>query len=84
MANLSSRKPVPRGGGWRPRLLIVTALGLLAFTGTIGQPNQASAQAGRRPAIELDGGHGWLGTDRPLSLKALRGKIVLLEFWTSC
>lgn len=30
------------------------------------------------PALE------WLNTDRPLSLKALRGKVVLLDFWTSC
>jgi hypothetical protein len=26
----------------------------------------------------------WLNTSRPLSLKELRGKIVLLEFWTFC
>ncbi|MEW6129564.1 MAG: thioredoxin-like domain-containing protein [Acidobacteriota bacterium] len=26
----------------------------------------------------------WLNTERPLSLKALRGKIVLLDFWTYC
>jgi thiol-disulfide isomerase/thioredoxin len=26
----------------------------------------------------------WLNTDRPLSLKALKGRIVLLDFWTYC
>ncbi len=26
----------------------------------------------------------WLNTDRPLSIKGLRGKIVLLDFWTYC
>ncbi|RIK70467.1 hypothetical protein DCC62_22610, partial [candidate division KSB1 bacterium] len=26
----------------------------------------------------------WLNTGRPLSLKELRGKIVLLDFWTYC
>jgi len=26
----------------------------------------------------------WLNTDRPLSVKALRGKVVLLDFWTYC
>jgi len=26
----------------------------------------------------------WLNTAQPLSLKDLRGKIVLLEFWTFC
>jgi len=35
-------------------------------------------------APELDGGEGWLNTDRPLSIRALRGKVVLLDFWTYC
>ncbi len=33
---------------------------------------------------ELTGGGNWLGIDRPLTLKELRGKIVLIDFWTSC
>src|SRR5687767_7719881 len=33
-------------------------------------------------APEISGGRGWLNTDRPLSLAALRGKVVLLDFWT--
>jgi thiol-disulfide isomerase/thioredoxin len=38
-----------------------------------------------RPKIrapELSGGRGWLNTDKPLSLSALKGKVVLLDFWT--
>ena len=35
-------------------------------------------------APELEGGVGWLNTDRPLTLAELRGKIVLLDFWTYC
>ena len=35
-------------------------------------------------APELEGGEGWLNTDRPLSLRALRGKVVVLDFWTYC
>ena len=35
-------------------------------------------------APELDGGMGWLNTDAPLSMAGLRGKIVLLDFWTYC
>ncbi len=33
-------------------------------------------------APELTGGIGWLNTDKPLSLAGLKGKIVLLDFWT--
>jgi len=36
-------------------------------------------------APELRGAGGWLNTGgRALSLAELRGKIVLLDFWTSC
>ena len=33
-------------------------------------------------APEIQGGSGWLNTDKPLSLAALKGKVVLLDFWT--
>jgi thiol-disulfide isomerase/thioredoxin len=36
------------------------------------------------PAPELDGGVEWLNTAGPIRLKDLRGKIVLLDFWTYC
>ncbi len=35
-------------------------------------------------APELHGAGGWLNTPGPLSLAALRGKVVLLDFWTFC
>lgn len=35
-------------------------------------------------APELPQNFAWLNTNRPLSLKALRGRIVLLDFWTYC
>lgn len=33
-------------------------------------------------APELKGDKGWLNTDKPLSLAGLKGKIILLDFWT--
>jgi DNA-binding beta-propeller fold protein YncE len=33
-------------------------------------------------APELNGHKGWLNTDKPITLQGLRGKIVLLDFWT--
>jgi thiol-disulfide isomerase/thioredoxin len=32
----------------------------------------------------LDGGKEWLNTTQPIDMKALKGKIVVLDFWTYC
>jgi thiol-disulfide isomerase/thioredoxin len=39
---------------------------------------------GRVRAPELRGAGGWINTDRPLALRDLRGRVVLLDFWTFC
>ena len=64
------------------------------FAAPIGQRINASAlhsqegvempvqERARVRAPELSGGRGWLNTDKPLSLAALKGKVVLLDFWT--
>lgn len=38
----------------------------------------------RVQAVELEGGIEWLNASGPITLKELRGKIVLLDFWTYC
>ena len=56
---------------------------LLAVLMLFAQGISMSAQ--ERPKIhapEITGGRGWLNTDKPLSIAALKGKIVLLDFWT--
>lgn len=41
--------------------------------------------AARLKAPDFDGAVGpTLGSDKPIRLKDLRGKIVILEFWTLC
>ncbi len=39
---------------------------------------------GRFPAPSLDGGTEWLNTSGEVTLRDLRGKVVLLDFWTYC
>jgi thiol-disulfide isomerase/thioredoxin len=47
-----------------------------------GTSFMALPQQGRVRAPELTGARSWLNTDKPLQLAALKGKAVLLDFWT--
>jgi len=42
------------------------------------------SRCGRVRAPELTGRGGWINVKRDLSLEALKGKVVLLDFWTFC
>ena len=65
-------------------LLFAASLCLLLSAGVRAQEAKGGedVQRGRVRAPELEGGRGWLNTDRPLSIAGLRGKVVLLDFWT--
>lgn len=57
--------------------------------GTVITPNETTTTldpeesfAGTTPAPEFPDGLEWLNVERPLTLAELRGKLVLLDFWT--
>src|SRR5436189_889395 len=60
-------------------LLIVLSVQSPALTRKDFMPRQEQP---RVRAPEITGGRGWLNTDKPLSLAGLKGKVVLLDFWT--
>ncbi len=75
---------------------ILVLVGLLFFT-SIGsefaqeKPSEKKPMPPKNDAFEGDvyapdfpTGMEWLNTEKPLSLRDLRGKIVLLDFWTYC
>lgn len=60
-------------------------VGLLLAGLTAAMPPRLNGQAPNRiKAPDFDGAVGTLGSDKPIKLKDLRGKIVVLEFWTLC
>jgi len=67
----------------RRAFLLPVCLGLL-LAGLSATPLHAQS-APRLKAPDFDGAVGpTLGSDKPIKLNDLRGKIVILEFWTLC
>jgi thiol-disulfide isomerase/thioredoxin len=87
--------PVAIGLGLAIAIGVVLAVVSQRPLGDVAQADEKDAKAKRKTvedepprengkAPELDGGVAWLNTGKPLSLKELKGKIVLLDFWTLC
>jgi hypothetical protein len=49
-----------------------------------GCPHLTTRYAGKVNAPEFPAGLDWLNTSRPVRMEDLRGKLVVLEFWTYC
>jgi thiol-disulfide isomerase/thioredoxin len=65
-------------------LAVVIALLLLPASAVPSPANPAEPSPSRQAAPDLEGGTAWFNTSRPLRLGDLRGKVVLLDFWTFC
>lgn len=61
-------------------MLKITAIFIFALI--FGANVSAMIYQAKVRAPELNGGVSWLNTEKPLSLAGLKGKIVLLDFWT--
>ena len=63
-------------------LIIILSLIATSFVAGERGVSMSAQDRARVRAPEIQGGRGWLNTDKPLSIAALKGKIVLLDFWT--
>ena len=65
--------------------LKITIYSIIILSSLILFTYKIQAAEGEKPMVrapELMGGNGWLNTDRPIFIKDLKGKVVLLDFWT--
>jgi len=63
---------------------VIGVLALAVSLPSCSPSGEASAQAQGRKAPDFDGGVAWFNTDKPIKIADLKGKIVLLDFWTFC
>ena len=72
----------------RSRYLAAAALVFFVAAMPMLRPSDAAEAAqnkqNRIDAPDLTGGVAWLNTASPLDLKELKGRVVLLDFWTLC
>ena len=69
------------------KLLIIGILAMLLIScGRVGSSDKVKLNAEEyyMKAPEFPSGMDWLNTDRALKVLRLRGKVVLLDFWTYC
>ena len=76
----TSRRRTTYVGSMRSRWwMVVVALWLFLACDRAKPPGSVGSLA---PGF--DGATAWLNVDHPLSMAELRGKVVVVDFWTSC
>lgn len=61
-------------------LIVLLGLVVLCRCAAVADDNPR----GHVRAPDFTGASGWLNTEKPISIKDLRGQVVLLDFWTYC
>src|SRR4051794_40012657 len=78
--------PLARLFAWAPARTGL-ALAILILIATLGihpaETNGGEAKA-RPQAPELEGGTAWLNVSNPLKIGDLKGRVIVLDFWTLC
>ena len=76
-----------QGRAGRSGVLVLAFAGLCVLHAAVTDAAQKTGEnpfPNAVPAPSLDGGTGWLNTSGEITMKDLRGKVVLIDFWTYC
>jgi len=76
------RKDIMRIGRLLAFVFVLILVASQSWVFSRGGSVMSAQDRARVRAPEITGGRGWLNTDKPLSIAALKGKFILLDFWT--
>jgi thiol-disulfide isomerase/thioredoxin len=65
-------------------ILLLVGCGLFGSGAPSKSAGATQPEGPRVAAPDFEGGVGWLNTAAPIHIKDLRGKVVILDFWTYC